>query len=484
MVTFAELAREISQLLLPAHGATKATTEIDSTELVDAFVDSRQVTPGSLFCCVVGQESDGHRFADEAVARGASALLVSHELDLSVPQLRVDESLMRRATAEAAALIHGNPSHEIPVVGITGTNGKTTTAAMIGAICEAANMPSTILGTLSGVRTTPESTDLQREMRRAVDAGHRIFIMEVTSHALALDRTHGTAFRAATFTNLGHDHLDFHGSVEAYFEAKAKLFEQGVADNRIVNRDDVHGAVLIERITSAGGRVETYGINDVKNLVEAISQSVFSWNGIDVVLPIGGRHNVYNALAAATTARSLDIPTSAIATGLSRMGEVSGRMQRVKVDAPFTVFIDFAHTPDSLGAVLRSVRSAAEPGSRVVVVFGCGGDRDPSKRPLMGEVASQLADHVIITTDNARSEDPNAIAGQVRAGAKGSGIVETILDRRDAIARAIEGARDGDIVIIAGKGHEKGQTIGAVTHEFDDMVVAARAMEMSVGGGQ
>ena len=452
--------------------------------MVDAFVDSREVTPGSLFCCVVGQQSDGHRFANEAVTRGARALLVSRELDIPVPQLRVDESLMRRATAEAAALIHGNPSHEIPVVGITGTNGKTTTAAMIGAICEAANMPSTILGTLSGVRTTPESTDLQREMRRAVDAGHRIFIMEVTSHALALDRTHGTAFRAATFTNLGHDHLDFHGSVEAYFEAKAKLFEQGVACESIVNRDDEYGVVLIERIVANGGRVETYGIEDVSGLDESISRSVFSWQGIDVILPIGGRHNVYNALAAATTARVLEIPTAAIASGLSRMGEVPGRMQRVKVDAPFSVFIDFAHTPDSLGAVLRSVRNASRPGSRVVVVFGCGGDRDSSKRPLMGQVASQLADIVIVTTDNARSEDPHVIAEQVLAGAKGNAVVRTILDRREAIAAAVEGARDGDVIVVAGKGHEKGQTIGGVTLDFDDMVEAARAMEMSVGGGQ
>ena len=481
MVAFAELARAISGMASPIGPATKAA---DALELVDASVDSRRVTQGCLFCCVVGQQSDGHRFAGEAVARGARALLVSHELDISVPQLRVDESLMRRATAEAAALIHGNPSHEIPVVGITGTNGKTTTAAMIGAICEAAGLPSTVLGTLSGVRTTPESTDLQREMRRAVDAGHRIFIMEVTSHALALDRTHGTAFRAATFTNLGHDHLDFHGSVEAYFEAKAKLFEQGVADNRIVNRDDVHGAVLIERITATGGRVETYGIDDAQGLDASMSRSVFSWHGIDVILPIGGRHNVYNALAAATTAQVLGIPIPAIAAGLSRMDEVPGRMQRVKVEAPFSTFVDFAHTPDSLAAVLRSVRDASTPGSQVVVVFGCGGDRDPSKRPLMGRVASQLADLVIITTDNARSEDPNVIAGQILEGAQGGAVVRTILDRREAISASIEAARAGDVVVIAGKGHEKGQTIGGVTHDFDDMVEAARAMEMSVGGGQ
>ena len=460
------------------------TKSADALELVDASVDSRRVTQGSLFCCVVGQQSDGHRFAGEAVSRGARALLVSHELDISVPQLRVEESLMRRATAEAAALIHGNPSHEIPVVGITGTNGKTTTAAMIGAICEAAGLPATILGTLSGVRTTPESTDLQREMRRAVDAGHRIFIMEVTSHALALDRTHGTAFRAATFTNLGHDHLDFHGSVEAYFEAKAKLFEQGVADESIVNRDDAHGAVLIERIAATGGRVETYGIDDAQGLDASMTRSVFSWHGIDVILPIGGRHNVYNALAAATTAQVLGMPIPAIAAGLSRMDEVPGRMQRVKVEAPFSTFVDFAHTPDSLGAVLRSVRDASTPGSRVVVVFGCGGDRDPSKRPLMGQVASQLADLVIITTDNARSEDPNAIAGQILEGAQGGAVVRTILDRREAISASIEAARAGDVVVIAGKGHEKGQTIGGVTHDFDDMVEAIRAMKMAVGGGQ
>ena len=242
--------------------------------------------------------------------------------------------------------------------------------------------------------------------------------------------------------------------------------------------------MLIERITATGGRVETYGIDDAQGLDASMSRSVFSWHGIDVILPIGGRHNVYNALAAATTAQVLGIPIPAIAAGLSRMDEVPGRMQRVKVEAPFSTFVDFAHTPDSLAAVLRSVRDASTPGSQVVVVFGCGGDRDPSKRPLMGRVASQLADLVIITTDNARSEDPNVIAGQILEGAQGGAVVRTILDRREAISASIEAARAGDVVVIAGKGHEKGQTIGGVTHDFDDMVEAARAMEMSVGGGQ
>lgn len=481
MATFADLATAVSR---SAGAVTSGEGPGPVIELVDAFADSRVVTPGSLFCCVVGEEADGHAFADEAVARGARALLVSRELDLPVPQIRVDQTSMRRVMADAAALIHGNPSREIPVVGITGTNGKTTTAAMLGAICSAAGLPSTILGTLTGARTTPESTELQRELRRSVDSGHRIFIMEVTSHALALDRTHGIAFRAAMFTNLGHDHLDFHGSVEAYFEAKAKLFQPGVAVDNIVNRDDAHGAMIIERIRAAGGRVETYGIDDIHDLDESMSQSVFSWSGIDVVLPISGRHNVYNAIAAATTARVLDISDVAIANGLTRMGAVPGRMQRVNVDASFAVFIDFAHTPDSLDATLRSARSTSASGSRVIVVFGCGGDRDPSKRPLMGEIASRLADVVMITTDNARSEAPSLIADQILSGATGGAQLHVILDRREAIMEAIANAQEDDVVIIAGKGHERGQTIGGVTHEFDDMVEAVRAMEMSVGGGQ
>ena len=453
-------------------------------EILDAHLDSRAVTPGSLFCCVVGDTHDGHDHASAAVQQGAVALLVTRPVtDLGVPMIVVDPSSVRRAVALCAAVVHGNPSREVPVVGITGTNGKTTTAAMLASICIAAGRSPEVFGTLSGARTTPEATDLQRAIRGAVKAGRRVVIMEVTSHALVLDRTHGTTFRAAVFTNLGHDHLDFHGTVEAYFEAKSRLFEAGVADDSIVNVDDEHGRILFERL-GGRGRVHGYGLGDVSNLVESLSSNSFSWCGLDLVVPLGGRHNVYNALAAATTARVLGISDANIVHGLASLDRVPGRLERVEVEAPFTVYVDYAHTPDSLRAVLSAARATLASGAKLSVVFGCGGDRDATKRPLMGGIAGELADVVIVTTDNARSEDPATIAQQVIVGSPHGENFQVILDRRDAISHAVETAAAGDIVVIAGKGHERGQTIGTVTLDFDDMDEARGALLRVMGGAK
>ena len=456
-------------------------------EIRDVHLDSRSVTAGSLFCCIAGETHDGHDHAAEAVARGAVALLVTKPVtDVDVPTLLVEAGAVRRAVAVSAASCHGNPSREVPVVGITGTNGKTTTAAMFAAICDAAGMDPEVFGTLTGARTTAESTEIQRAMRRAVDAGRRIIIMEVTSHAIVLERTHGVAFRAAVFTNLGHDHLDFHGSIEAYFEAKARLFGPSVAADAIINVDDEHGRIIVERMTRDGrhDHIHGYGLTDVAGLVESLSSNVFSWNGLDIVVPLGGRHNVYNALAAATTAKALGIPADAVARGLANLGRVPGRLERVAVDAPFSVYVDYAHTPDSLRAVLEAAKSTLAPGGRLAVVFGCGGDRDVEKRPIMGAIASEIADLVIITTDNARSEEPATIAEQVMAGVRGGADVRIMLDRRAAIDAAITAARAGDIVLVAGKGHERGQTIGTVTHDFDDMDEARGALLRVMGGAE
>jgi len=456
-------------------------------EIRDVHLDSRSVTAGSLFCCIAGETHDGHDHAAEAVARGAVALLVTKPVtDVDVPTLLVEAGAVRRAVAVSAASCHGNPSREVPVVGITGTNGKTTTAAMFAAICDAAGMDPEVFGTLTGARTTAESTEIQRAMRRAVDAGRRIIIMEVTSHALVLERTHGVAFRAAVFTNLGHDHLDFHGSIEAYFEAKARLFGSSVAADAIINVDDEHGRIIVERMTRDGrhDHIHGYGLTEVAGLVESLSSNVFSWNGLDIVVPLGGRHNVYNALAAATTAKALGIPDDAVVRGLANMGRVPGRLERVAVDAPFSVYVDYAHTPDSLRAVLEAAKSTLAPGGRLAVVFGCGGDRDVEKRPIMGAIASEIADLVIITTDNARSEEPATIAEQVMAGVRGGADVRIMLDRRAAIDAAITAARAGDIVLVAGKGHERGQTIGTVTHDFDDMDEARGALLRVMGGAE
>lgn len=453
-------------------------------EIRDVHLDSRAVTPGSLFCCVVGGSHDGHDHAATAVRQGAVALLATRPVsDADVPTILVDPSNVRRAIAVSAAMVHGNPSREIPVVGITGTNGKTTTAAMLASIYRAAGRDPEVFGTLTGARTTAEATDLQRAMRAAVDDGRHVVIMEVTSHALVLDRTYGVSFSAAIFTNLGHDHLDFHGSLEAYFEAKARLFESEVAADSIVNVDDEHGRILFERINQRG-RVHGYGLGDVSNLVETLSSNSFSWRGLDVVVPLGGRHNVYNALAAATTAWVLGVSDGDIVRGLANLDRVPGRLERVEVEAPFSVYVDYAHTPDSLRAVLSAARSTLGSGAKLSVVFGCGGDRDATKRPLMGAVAGELADVVIVTTDNARSEDPAEIARQVAAGTDRREKFHIILDRRDAINHAIATASAGDIVVVAGKGHEQGQTIGTVTHDFDDMDEARGALLRVMGGAK
>jgi UDP-N-acetylmuramoyl-L-alanyl-D-glutamate--2,6-diaminopimelate ligase len=453
-------------------------------EVRDVHLDSRTVTPGSLFCCVVGGSHDGHDHASAAVRKGAVALLVTRPIaGPDVPTLVVEPSVVRRAIAVCAAAVHGNPSRAVPVVGITGTNGKTTTVAMLASICKAAGLAPEVFGTLSGARTTAEAPDLQRSVRAAVDDGRRVVIMEVTSHALVLDRTYGTTFRAAVFTNLGHDHLDFHGSPGAYFEAKARLFEPGTATDSIINVDDDHGRVLFERLTKEG-RAENlhgYGLADVAGSVESLSSCELSWRGVDLVVPLGGRHNLYNALAAATTAKVLGIADADIVRGLASLDRVPGRLERVDVDAPFSVYVDYAHTPDSLRAVLSAVRSTLDPGAKLSVVFGCGGDRDASKRPLMGDVAGELADVVFVTSDNARSEDPAEIARQVAAGSALGENFRVILDRRDAINSAIANASAGDIVVIAGKGHEQGQTIGTVTYDFDDMDEARGALLRVMG---
>lgn len=454
-------------------------------EVSDVFLDSRSVTHGALFCCVEGETYDGHDFASAALQKGAVALLATRPIEgVDVPTILVEPSQVRRAVALAAATVHGHPSREIPVVGITGTNGKTTTAAMLASICEEAGLAPEVFGTLSGARTTAESTEIQRAMRKAIDSGRRIVIMEVTSHALVLERTHGITFRAAVYTNLGHDHLDFHGTLAAYFEAKARLFEPLVAAEAVINRDDEHGRILIRRMNDSGrsDHVHDYGIGDATALIESLTSSVFSWNGIDIVLPIGGRHNAYNALAAATTAHVLGIADDTIARGLAKVARVPGRMEPVAVEAPYSVFIDYAHTPDSLRAVLAAARAALVPGARLIVVFGCGGDRDASKRPLMGAVATELADVVYVTTDNSRGEDAGSIAEQIVGGAVRTSGLHVVLDRRDAIAAAVDTAKNGDVVVVAGKGHERGQVVATVTHDFDDMEEARAAVLRKQGG--
>ncbi len=454
--------------------------------------DTRRVQPGDAFFCVRGFTRDGHELAGEALARGAGALVVDHPLGLGVPEAIVGD--VRAAMAPAAAALHGDPTARLAVVGVTGTNGKTTTAYLLRSLLEAAGRRTGLLGTVTSVvggqeapaiRTTPEAIDLQATFARMLDAGDTHCAMEVSSHALELHRADAIHWAVAVFTNLTQDHLDFHPSMEAYFAAKRRLFTGAAAGGAglgaagpgvcVVNVDDRHGARLAAGLD---GEVVTVGL-DARAQVRAtdvefdLHGSTFRLDGTELRSPLPGRFNVLNVLGAVAAVRALGIDDDTIAAALPRAGRVPGRFEAVDEGQPFAVLVDYAHTPDSLENVLRAARPLAR--GAVWCVFGCGGDRDRGKRPLMGRVAAALADTVVVTSDNPRSEDPEAIIAQVAAGAPQP--VEAIVDRREAIARALESAREGDVVIIAGKGHEQGQELaGGVKVPFDDVAVAREAL--------
>ena len=443
-----------------------------SVEVTSVTHDSRRVTPGALFCCVPGRMTDGHAHAPAAVAAGAVALLCERRLDTGATEAIVADA--RSLMGPAAAAFHGQPSSSLDVVGVTGTNGKTTVTYLLQAILDAAGRSTAVIGTLAGPRTTPEATDLQAQLAALRDEGKHAVAMEVSSHALALERVAGTRFRVAVFTNLSRDHLDFHGTMEDYFAVKARLFEPGYSVAAVVNADDKYGD-LLAHVSSIP--TTTYSRADVDDLELGPASSTGRWRGHRIVVPLAGDFNVINALAALTTAVELGVDEATAAEGLATASPVPGRYELIDVGQPFRVVVDFAHTPDGIEQVLRAARSTAA-GGRVIVVFGAGGDKDRDKRPLMGEAAARLADVVVVTSDNPRSEDPAAIAGAVVAGtAEGSAAVRVELDRRAAIAVALDEARPGDVVIVAGKGHETTQTIGERVLPFDDREVVRDLLE-------
>jgi len=448
-----------------------AVTGDPAVEVTGVTHDSRAVARGTLFCCLPGRRSDGHSFAPEAVQAGASALLVERELPLEVTQVRVAHA--RAAMAPIAAEFHGHPSRLLRVVGVTGTNGKTTTTHLLRSILEAHGWGTGLIGTLSGTRTTPESTELQALLASMVEGGNEAVAMEVSSHALAQHRVDGTRFAVAVFTNLSRDHLDFHASMEEYFQTKARLFDPERSAVAVVNADDPYGRLLVE---SARMPTHPYALDDAVDLEVGAGGSRFRWQGEEVELPLGGRFNVANALAAATAARLLDVPASTIAAGLSATASVAGRFEMVDAGQPFSVIVDYAHTPDGLEQLLTAAREVAG-GHRVIVVFGCGGDRDRTKRPAMGDVAGRLADRVVVTSDNPRSENPRAIIDEVMAGVGSRRAATVEPDREQAIVLALHEAEPGDVVVIAGKGHETTQTIGERVLPFDDRQVTRSQLE-------
>ncbi|MDQ2725649.1 MAG: UDP-N-acetylmuramoyl-L-alanyl-D-glutamate--2,6-diaminopimelate ligase [Actinomycetota bacterium] len=445
-----------------------------ATDVAAISLNSRSVRPGTLFVCVVGADHDGHDFAAAAVTDGAVAIMAERVLDVAVPQLIVAST--RAAVGPLADALWGHPSRSgLRVIGITGTNGKTTTCTLLAAILEAHGWRTSAIGTLTQARTTPEAPELQAKLAEWRDQGGSAVAMEVSSHALDQRRTDAVHFAAGVLTNVTQDHLDYHRTMDAYFEAKARLFEPGRVDVAVVNRADPWGRMLIERLRADGRGVETFATEDAEGLELAPDGSRFGWDGQQVQLNVGGRFNVENALAAATTARALGVPAAAIAAGLQSVDRVPGRFESVDAGQPFTVLVDYAHTPDGLDKALRSARELTT--GRLIVVFGAGGDRDHAKRPLMGDVTARLADLSVVTSDNPRSEDPEAIIAAIVAGAPSKYRLVVEVDRAAAIATAIAAAGPGDVVVVAGKGHEKGQDIGGRILPFDDAATARTALE-------
>jgi UDP-N-acetylmuramoyl-L-alanyl-D-glutamate--2,6-diaminopimelate ligase len=447
--------------LAPADVLRRAPVEIG-----DLAYDARAVSPGALFFCVPGSRADGHDFAPEAVANGAVALVVERALELDVSQLLVPDA--RRAMAVVADEFFGHPSEELQVAGVTGTNGKTTTTFLLYSILAAAGRRPGLLGTIESrvggerrpaARTTPEAIDVQRAFREMLDAGDRSCAMEATSHGSELGRLDRVRFSALVFTNLSQDHLDFHGTMERYFEAKRRLFLEGDPPAAINVGNDWGRRLARDRPDAL-----TFGFADEAQIGPGALE------GVD--LNLRGRFNVENALGALAASRLLGIDGEAIARGLEAVRGVPGRFESVSEGQPFEVIVDYAHKPQALESVLRTARELTT--GSLICVFGCGGDRDRGKRPIMGRIASELADAAIVTSDNPRTEDPQAIIDEILEGVVGE--VEVELDRTTAIERAISLAAEGDVVLIAGKGHEQGQEFADRTIPFDDREVARDAL--------
>lgn len=491
----------------------KELTGNDSVEITGVTCDSRSVKPGMLFFALPGATVDGHRFIPAAVTAGAAAVVLEDTASApqEVPWISVTDA--RSAMAITAAEFYGKPTVDLPLIGITGTNGKTTTSYLVESILAAAGTPAAVLGTISyrfgettieASHTTPESTELQAAFRKLADAGARAFVMEVSSHALEQKRVDGCYFDVGIFSNLTRDHLDYHKTMESYLESKQRLFEDLLRPDTLkprrraaVNMDDEYGVRIAGR---AACEVITYGVDfqgdvhavDVQSSVNGISgRLVTPYGAIAFSSRLLGRFNLYNILAAASAGVALELPLEAIKSGIEGHTTVPGRMERVENTQGVTLLVDYAHTGDALENVLSTLQELAT--ARIITVFGCGGDRDTGKRPIMGQIAASMSDLAIVTSDNPRTENPLTILGQVRAGILPLGFREytpedavggfpekgfvMLENRAEAIRLAVRAAKPGDIILLAGKGHEDYQIIGTTKHHFDDREEARRAFE-------
>ena len=460
------------------------------TEIRELFMDSRQSVQDGLFFCISGSTFDGHRFAQQAVQKGACALVVEHPVEgISVPQLEVENS--RIAMALAAAEFYGHADREMKIIGLTGTKGKTTTSYLVKGILETFGFKCGLIGTIgsrigeklikSGL-TTPDPIDLHKTLRMMADEGADYVVMEVSAHAIALHRLEGMRFSTGCFTNLSQDHLDFFGTMDHYFECKKSFFRSAWLDNAAINADDERSKSILNdidvpRMTFGIAQDADVSAHDIEISEDGVrfTMRVLQMDDYPVCLKLTGMFNVYNALAAAAVCLNQGLDPAQVAAALQTIKGVPGRAELLDTHTPYKVILDYSHSPDALDNILNTVRTFAR--GRVIVLFGCGGDRDHKKRPLMGEIAGRLADYSILTSDNPRTEDPFDILKAVESGIrKTKGKYTVIENRREAIRHALETAREGDIVVLAGKGHETYQEINGIRHPFDEKVVVQQLL--------
>lgn len=443
-----------------------------SIEVTSVEIDSRCCTPGSVFFAMNGTSENGAKYAKDAVANGAVCVVGSEDLKLEAPVICVAPSLLRGLLAHASSVVVGNPQLRCELVGVTGTNGKTSVTTIVGDLARAISWNGANIGTLTNERTTPSAPELMRSLKAIVDQfdpskPRSVVALEVSSHAIDQARVDGLQFAVVAFTNLSHDHLDYHGSMDEYFTVKAKLFTREFAQRCVIWCDDLYGQRLAKETQLAVSEVHR---SDASEIVQTLTGTTFFWRGHLVNTPLIGDYNIDNSLVAMTILSSLGASDEAIACAMEFVTNVPGRFEVIKGQS-VTAIVDYAHTPEGLRRLLHDVRALSHS-SRIITVFGCGGERDTLKRPEMGRVASQLSDVTIITSDNPRSESPDAIIDAVMSGCELNSVAYVQSDRRAAISQAMQLANAGDVVVIAGKGHETTQTIGDVELMFDDRVVA------------
>lgn len=459
------------------------------TEIQDICIDSRKVRPGALFICTPGLRMDAHKFAPQAVESGAVALLVDHLLEIDVPQVVVED--VRLASSYVAAQFHGNPAQKMHMIGITGTKGKTTTSFLIKAILEEAGKKVGLIGTVCSMigdeaipakLTTPDPVDTQAMLARMLEAGVEYVVMEVSAHALALDRLAGIVFDVGAFSNFSQDHLDFFDGMQSYFDCKMRFFDPAMTRAIVYNVDDdavAEGMSKLERDALRIGIREGSDIyaNDIE-ISECGTNFLMTWHKhfrVSIALKLAGIFNVYNAMMAAGICISLGVTPEEIRRGLEDVRAVPGRIELLETGTPYRVILDYAHSPDSLENVLRAVRQTAK--GRMIALFGCGGNRDRAKRPIMGEIAGELADFCILTSDNPRGEDPMDILKDIEEGIRGTGCEYVVIEnRREAIRYALESAAPSDVIVLAGKGHETYQEIKGVRYPFNEKIVVSELL--------